>query len=174
MLRTQSDCFHWVQNCWEKEEDLGEFVNKLGSVLSGAQSGEARSLLVSFYCYSLPFPEWTKGLEERNVYSKLAVMWSIEILQRSEKISVSDISAETMVFGWILKVHGNYRAVKISEMSRLKDLFLVLPGLALVIIGGSLACPSQCSCSSSGVVVDCSDRGLTQIPNNLPKDAVTL
>ena len=57
MLRTQSDCFHRVQNCWEKEEDLGEFVNKLGSVLSGAQRGEARSLLVSFYCYSLPFPE---------------------------------------------------------------------------------------------------------------------
>ena len=36
------------------------------------------------------------------------------------------------------------------------------------------ACPIECSCSSSGVVVDCSDRGLTQIPEDLPKDAVTL
>ena len=46
MLRTQSETASIrVPNCWEKEEDLGEFVNKLGSVLSGAQSGEARSLL---------------------------------------------------------------------------------------------------------------------------------
>jgi len=39
---------------------------------------------------------------------------------------------------------------------------------------GSTDCPAECSCSSSGVVVDCSNRGLTQIPSPLPKKTVTL
>lgn len=30
-------------------------------------------------------------------------------------------------------------------------------------------CPWACSCS--GLTVDCSHRGLTQVPRNLPKDA---
>ena len=40
--------------------------------------------------------------------------------------------------------------------------------------GGSSDCPAECSCSSSGVVVDCSNRGLTRIPSPLPKETVTL
>merc|ERR550539_962875 len=39
---------------------------------------------------------------------------------------------------------------------------------------GTSDCPAECSCSSSGVVVDCSNRGLTKIPSPLPKDTVTL
>merc|ERR550539_1324756 len=39
---------------------------------------------------------------------------------------------------------------------------------------GASDCPAECSCSSSGVVVDCSNRGLTKIPSPLPKDTVTL
>ena len=39
---------------------------------------------------------------------------------------------------------------------------------------GASDCPAECSCSSSGVVVDCSNRGLTQIPSPLPKKTVTL
>ena len=35
-------------------------------------------------------------------------------------------------------------------------------------------CPAECSCSSSGVVVDCSNRGLTKIPSPLPRKTVTL
>ena len=35
-------------------------------------------------------------------------------------------------------------------------------------------CPAECSCSSSGVVVDCSSRGLTKIPSPLPRKTVTL
>ena len=40
--------------------------------------------------------------------------------------------------------------------------------------GGASDCPAECSCSSSGVVVDCSSRGLTKIPSPLPRKTVTL
>ena len=173
MLRTQSDCFHSSAELLGERRRLGRIREQIGFSFEWGTKRWSTEFIGVVLFTSISRVNQRVG-RKKCVYSKLAVMWSIEILQRSEKISVSDISAETMVFGWILKVHGNYRAVKISKMSRLKDLLLVLPGLALVIIGDSLACPSQCSCSSSGVVVDCSDRGLTQIPNNLPKDAFTL
>lgn len=35
-------------------------------------------------------------------------------------------------------------------------------------------CPSQCSCSLAGAVVDCSGKGLTRIPSPLPRETVTL
>ena len=40
--------------------------------------------------------------------------------------------------------------------------------------GEASDCPAECSCSSSGVVVDCSSRGLTKIPSPLPRKTVTL
>ena len=74
----------------------------------------------------------------------------------------------------ILNTHGD---VRLKEKNKSEMWILAVVLLAWSSSSSNLlanACPSECSCSSSGVVVDCSDRGLTQIPNPLPKDAVTL
>ncbi|XP_037088606.1 LOW QUALITY PROTEIN: protein slit-like [Pollicipes pollicipes] len=41
-------------------------------------------------------------------------------------------------------------------------------GLALVLAAPALACPKDCQCTSS--IVDCSHRGLTRVPFNIPRN----
>ena len=36
------------------------------------------------------------------------------------------------------------------------------------------SCPNSCTCANDGAIVDCSKRGLTRIPSNLPRNTVTL
>ena len=66
------------------------------------------------------------------------------------------------------------KSVRVSL--RVSQFFWILA--AILIVSGPVlvkaSCPNQCTCANEGAIVDCSKKGLTRIPSNLPRNTITL
>jgi hypothetical protein len=79
----------------------------------------------------------------------------------------------------VKKIFTRKKSQKTEEKTTMKLSVLTVTVVAVALgvadaTFGSDACPAPCSCSASGAVVDCSRRALRHIPQNLPKNTVTL
>ena len=113
--------------------------------------------------------------------------WQIEFLQHNSEQCAYEKSGRLVKSSKILKcltrplksdlivthfVLTKYVLWIVENMK--KSVRLLLLVAATFILEAKASCPSQCACANDGLIVDCSKKGLTRIPSNLPRNTVTL